>query len=103
MPTPYESEDVQHFDRWSSTYETSPLQRLIFDRVHRHVLALASDLPAPAAILDIGCGTGKLLRAAAARWPRATLVGVDPAAGMVEVARRLTPGATIVVDRKSVV
>jgi hypothetical protein len=33
MTTPSESEDVQRFDRWSSTYEASLLQRLIFDRV----------------------------------------------------------------------
>jgi ubiquinone/menaquinone biosynthesis C-methylase UbiE len=45
-------------------------------------------------LLDIGCGSGRLLRAAKARWPNTRMYGVDPAAGMLEVARRLTPGVT---------
>jgi ubiquinone/menaquinone biosynthesis C-methylase UbiE len=87
-------DDIQRFDRWSSTYEHSWLQLWLFDRVHKRVLAVAAQGPAPATILDVGCGTGRLLRAAGARWPSAQLIGVDPAPGMVEVARRLSPSAT---------
>jgi ubiquinone/menaquinone biosynthesis C-methylase UbiE len=96
MPTdtPYNAFDVQHFERWSHGYEGSWMQRLMFDPVHRAVLDLAASLPAPAVVLDAGCGTGRLLRAAAQRWPYAQLIGVDPAEGMVETARRLTPSAT---------
>lgn len=47
---------------------------------------------APESILDVGCGTGRLLRKAGQRWPSARLVGVDPAQGMIDVARRLSPG-----------
>lgn len=92
---PYQTFDVQHFERWSRHYEDSWMQRRVFAPVHSAVLALAARLPAPGVILDAGCGTGRLLRAAAQRWPDAALIGVDPAEGMVEVARKLTPGATI--------
>jgi ubiquinone/menaquinone biosynthesis C-methylase UbiE len=59
--------------------------------------AVAASLPTrgPRCILDVGCGTGRLLRAAADRWPQAGLIGVDPAARMVERARRLLPGAAL--------
>jgi SAM-dependent methyltransferase len=91
----YQSRDVQHFERWSKSYEGSWMQSRLFTRVHSAVLDLAATLPPPASVLDVGCGTGRLLRAAAARWPDAQLLGVDPAQGMGDVARELTPGATI--------
>jgi ubiquinone/menaquinone biosynthesis C-methylase UbiE len=65
--------------------------------VHRAVLAIAAQGTAPETMLDIGRGTGRLLRAAHAQWPAAHLIGVDPATGMVEQARRLTPDATFLV------
>lgn len=92
---PYQTRDVRHFERWSRTYEASWMQARLFARVHGAVLDLAAPLPPPASVLDVGCGTGRLLRAAGARWPAAQLVGVDPALGMVDEARRLTPGAAI--------
>lgn len=53
------------------------------------VLTIALGLdPSPDRLLDIGCGTGYLLRRAAARLPAASeLVGIDPAAGMIAAAR----------------
>jgi ubiquinone/menaquinone biosynthesis C-methylase UbiE len=39
-------------------------------------------------MLDVGCGTGALLRQAAGVFPSAALTGIDPATGMVQVARR---------------
>ncbi len=90
------SEDVQQFHRWSRTYERSLGQVFIFGPAHRAVLGAAAaglDGRAPGAVLDIGCGTGRLLRRASARWPDAAIIGVDPAQGMIDVARELTPGA----------
>jgi SAM-dependent methyltransferase len=97
MPTDlsYHRRDVQHFERWSQGYEDSWMQARFFTRIHHAVLGLAAPLAPPTIVLDIGCGTGRLLRAAATRWPEAKLVGIDPAQGMVAVARRLTPDATI--------
>ncbi len=43
---------------------------------------------AAGSVLDLGCGTGLLLRTAAAKGHRGRLVGVDPAAAMLAGARR---------------
>ena len=88
---PADDDDVAQFDRWSGRYERSKWQWLHFDRVHRHAFKLAERFGEPAAVLDVGSGTGRLLRAAHARWPNARLVGVDPSEGMVVAGRDLTP------------
>lgn len=98
MPRYSESEDVQSFERRSSTYEDSLMQVLFFDRFHRIALDSVPAEVEPKSILDIGCGTGRLLRKAASRWPTARLIGVDPAEGMVKEARRLTPQAQFLVS-----
>jgi SAM-dependent methyltransferase len=38
-------------------------------------------------VLDVGCGTGMLLRRARLNWHRGRLCGLDPAAAMLDVAR----------------
>jgi ubiquinone/menaquinone biosynthesis C-methylase UbiE len=88
--------DVKRFDRWAPTYDRSPLQKLYFEPVHAAMLdLLARELKdVPRFIVDVGCGTGRLLRAATARWPEARLFGVDPAEQMLSVAARLNPHAT---------
>jgi ubiquinone/menaquinone biosynthesis C-methylase UbiE len=90
--------DVEKFDRWSSTYETSWLQRLYFDRIHKGVLTLTNVESAPVCIVDIGCGTGRLLRKIRERWPHARLIGVDPAEGMVRKAREMMPDSVFMVS-----
>ena len=95
MTTKHRERDVEHFDQWASTYEKSLLPRSFFDRAHQATLALAASIVhQPVEVLDVGCGTGKLLRRAAIYWPEAQLIGVDPANGMIEMAKRLTPNAT---------
>jgi ubiquinone/menaquinone biosynthesis C-methylase UbiE len=94
MAHSHKTDDIQVFDRRSSSYEHALTQQLFFDRIHRHALALVPDGANLASILDIGCGTGRLLRKAARKWPQAGLTGVDPAKGMIEQAEKLTPGAT---------
>ena len=86
--------DIQHFDQWSHSYEDSWMQKRLFDPVHQAILTLLAKLNAPETILDVGCGSGRLLRAASMYWPKAQLIGVDPADGMIEVARQLNPTAT---------
>jgi ubiquinone/menaquinone biosynthesis C-methylase UbiE len=95
MPTANREHDIERFDHWSSTYEQSWMQRALFDPAHRATMTLAAGfVQQPTSVLDVGCGTGRLLRQAKAYWPDARLIGVDPANGMIEAAQRLTPGAT---------
>jgi ubiquinone/menaquinone biosynthesis C-methylase UbiE len=92
--------DVKHFNRWAPTYEQSIMQRLYFEPIHAKMVdLLVSEWPKepPRCILDVGCGTGRLLRAASAQWPEAQLLGVDPAERMVSEAARLNPRATFTV------
>lgn len=89
--------DVDRFNRWAGTYDRHWMQRRIFEPIQRTVLELAAEQDEqPAAILDVGCGTGQLLRAAELRYPGAKLEGVDAAAEMVNQAAASRPaGSTI--------
>lgn len=73
------------------------MQRLVFDPIQKTLLQLAVEqVSRPGSILDVGCGTGKLLRATVARFPQARLEGVDAAPQMVQMANHLLPpGSTI--------
>jgi ubiquinone/menaquinone biosynthesis C-methylase UbiE len=93
MKRKHRAQDVERFDRWGSTYERSWMQQRLFDPVHSAVLDQAESRFKPASVLDIGCGSGRLLRKVHNSWPQAHLSGVDPAQGMLEVARQLTPEA----------
>lgn len=84
--------DVQAFDERAASYESGrrgQLHKEISDRV----VALALNrAPAPRRVLDVGCGTGYVLRQLAARLPRASeFLGVDAAPKMIEVARSASP------------
>ncbi len=85
--------DVELFKRWGSTYERSWMQKRLFVPVHAAVLQEALSRFKPESVLDIGCGSGRLLRKAHDNWTDAQLSGVDPAQKMLEVARQLTPEA----------
>jgi ubiquinone/menaquinone biosynthesis C-methylase UbiE len=98
MAVKQETDDVQKFNRRSVTYENSFEQWLFFDRLQRTVLGLVESEANPESILDVGCGTGRLLRKARERWPNTRLIGVDPAEGMIEKGRLLMPNATFYVS-----
>jgi len=91
------SKDIQRFNNWATTYERSIMQKLFFGPIHKKMLDMIekenTDNP-PRTILDVGCGTGRLLRGAANRWPQAQLFGVDPAEEMISEAKRLNSNAT---------
>jgi ubiquinone/menaquinone biosynthesis C-methylase UbiE len=98
--TEKKTDDIEHFNHWSMTYENSWGQWLLFDRLQRHVLNMAAEKAnTPNTVLDVGCGTGRLLRKARKYWPETQLIGVDPADGMIENARRLTPDAKFYVSQ----
>jgi ubiquinone/menaquinone biosynthesis C-methylase UbiE len=84
--------DVERFNRWAGTYDRHYLQRFVFEPVQQTLLELAADqVPNPVAILDVGCGTGRLLRAAEQRFPKAAVEGVDAAVEMIKHAQAVNP------------
>jgi ubiquinone/menaquinone biosynthesis C-methylase UbiE len=84
--------NVDGFGRWADSYDRSVLQRLLFAPVHDCMLGQTATMcPALSSVLDIGSGTGLLLRKAAERFPSAQLTGIDAAEDMVRVARALVP------------
>jgi len=87
--------DVGRFGRWAASYNDSPLQRIVFAPLQEATLAEAArEVPAPSAVLDIGCGTGLLLARAAERFPQARLAGIDAAEEMVAMARSTAPAGS---------
>lgn len=66
----------RRFTDWSSRYDRSFLQRMLFEPSLR--LLLSRLVLAPTSrVLDVGCGAGNLLAAIADRFPGVELVGVD--------------------------
>jgi ubiquinone/menaquinone biosynthesis C-methylase UbiE len=82
--------DVQAFNDRAPVYETGWRGRM-----HQDIAARAADIALgvagrPDRVLDVGCGTGLLLHILAQRLPECEeFAGVDPAPGMISVARSL--------------
>jgi ubiquinone/menaquinone biosynthesis C-methylase UbiE len=91
-PWPSPSATAASFDAWAGDYDHSALQPTLYVPVHQTALQLAQRLvPRPQRILDVGCGTARLLRQARRRYPQAELVGVDLAWQMITTASAATP------------
>jgi ubiquinone/menaquinone biosynthesis C-methylase UbiE len=76
------------FDRWAGSYERDPFSRVIA-RLQRDALE-ALELREGDVLLDVGCGTGAAVRAAAEVVERA--VGVDLSPKMLAQARERAAG-----------
>jgi ubiquinone/menaquinone biosynthesis C-methylase UbiE len=79
--------DVVAFDQRAAHYEHGWLGRLHAEIAERVATLALSMHPAPSHVLDVGCGTGYLLRVLADRCPGTVeFAGIDPAAAMVHAA-----------------
>jgi ubiquinone/menaquinone biosynthesis C-methylase UbiE len=78
------------FDLWSASYERDPFSRWLGRRQREALEAL--ELRAGDRLLDVGCGTGAAVRAAAEVVERA--VGVDLSPKMLAEARERAAGLT---------
>jgi ubiquinone/menaquinone biosynthesis C-methylase UbiE len=96
-PEERQARDDRHFDRWASRYDRSLTQSLLFGPVQRSVASvLAGRLPASASVLDVGCGTGRLLDRLGSVQPSWSLFGLDRSAGMASAARHQRPALPFV-------
>lgn len=88
---------VEDFDRWARSYDAGALQYGLYHAMHDESLRAALRLRCgPGRALDLGCGTGQLLRRAAQMMPGCLLVGVDPAGQMLVRAARNAPSARLI-------
>lgn len=95
--------DIERFNRWAPTYDGSPFQRIFFGPIHSRIVEITTSAfverspgRSPGCIVDVGAGTGRLIRALQSHWRDARFIGVDPAANMVAEAARLNPDANFV-------
>lgn len=88
--------DVGAYDDRAAHYEQGWLGRLHHTIGDRTAALATSTVAAPQRVLDVGCGTGYLLRTLARHFPAAEqLAGIDAAPNMIETSRRLTDDARV--------
>src|SRR5262249_41917097 len=85
---PSSHDEVASFDHRASTYEHGWRAAFHARVVSRSAEVALETVLAPRTVLDVGCGTGALLRVLAGRLPSSVeLVGVDAAPAMIAAAR----------------
>ncbi len=93
--TDYKLASRRNFDRQAAQYDTASFGRHA-RALYPVLLAQLAQIP-HRSVLDVGCGTGALLRQIKDRWPEIQCAGVDLSPGMVESARsKLAPHTPIV-------
>jgi ubiquinone/menaquinone biosynthesis C-methylase UbiE len=77
------------FRAWSGFYDLPVLQGAFYRRVHAALMrGLDRAGDPPRVVVDLGCGTAQLTVDLAAKFPRATVLGVDFSGPMLEAAHR---------------
>jgi ubiquinone/menaquinone biosynthesis C-methylase UbiE len=74
------------FDRWANSYDWT-FPSFIYQAIHQRLITKVELLP-HANILDLGCGTGRLLDRLATQFPEITATGLDLSPQMLRVARQ---------------
>ena len=77
---------VARYDRRATEYEAGVLGRWHADIAERTAALTNAVMPDTGSVLDVGCGSGALLRLLGRHAPRVTFMGVDPAPQMLAVA-----------------
>ncbi|QIR36428.1 class I SAM-dependent methyltransferase [Tolypothrix sp. PCC 7910] len=86
MTSDFISNKKQIFDIWAPSYDWL-LPSVFYQTIHKRLLEFA-DLPSHSNVLDLGCGTGRLLERLAAKFPDLQGTGLDLSSEMLRVARR---------------
>ncbi|MBD2437440.1 class I SAM-dependent methyltransferase [Nostoc sp. FACHB-110] len=73
------------FDIWAGSYDWI-LPSVFYRAIHQRLLEYV-DVPQPANILDLGCGTGRLLDRLAIKFPDLRGTGLDLSPNMLRMAR----------------
>lgn len=76
----------QFFDRWAPFYDAM-VPSVFYQAVHVRLLDYV-ELPNQPQVLEVGCGTGKLLNRLAQHWPTLSGIGLDFAPEMVAQAQK---------------
>ncbi|MGD1804395.1 class I SAM-dependent methyltransferase [Dapis sp. BLCC M126] len=72
------------FDRWAPSYDWL-FPSVVYQAIHKRLLEYV-DLPSSANVLDLGCGTGKLLYRLAINFPNLQGTGLDLSPEMISQA-----------------
>lgn len=88
MAATWDGPEGDHWVEFSERYDIST-------RRHRARLLAAADIAPESRVLDVGCGTGRLAREAAALAPAGTVSGIDLSARMIDRARTEATSAGI--------
>ncbi|MDZ7960445.1 MAG: class I SAM-dependent methyltransferase [Aulosira sp. DedQUE10] len=86
MTSDFISNKKQIFDLWAPSYDWL-LPSVFYQTVHKRLLEFV-DLPPRPNVLDLGCGTGRLLERLAAKFPDLRGTGLDLSSEMLRVARQ---------------
>ncbi|MDH6058740.1 class I SAM-dependent methyltransferase [Umezakia ovalisporum] len=73
------------FDTWAPTYDWL-FPSVIYQAIHQRLLEYVN-LPERANILDMGCGTGRLLNRLTTKFPHVRGTGLDLSSEMLRIAR----------------
>lgn len=92
--------DVDAYNDRATGYERGWRGRLHHEIVDRTANLAVATVGAPERVLDVGCGTGYLLRSLAQRYPKAKLLaGIDAAPQMITVAQSLADDDRLIFTR----
>lgn len=85
MTSDFVKNKQQFFDRWAPSYDWL-FPSVIYQAIHQRLLEYVR-LPLKPNILDIGCGTGRLLNRLASQFPDLHGTGLDLSPQMLRIAR----------------